>query len=201
MQLIACLDMEGVLTPEIWPALAERTGTPELRRTTRDEPDYDVLMRGRIAILRDRGIRLREIQATVETLTPLPGAGEFLDRIRELMPVAVLSDTFYEFAGPLFARLGNPFVLCNTLEVDDDGFVTNYVLRQENGKLRAVEAFVSLGLRVLAVGDSHNDLAMLEGADVGILFRAPDSIKVRWPALRTAEDYDDLLRHIVAIGG
>lgn len=193
--------MEGVLTPEIWPALADRTGTPELRRTTRDEPDYDVLMRGRITILRDRGIRLKDIQHTVQTLEPLPGAGAFLSKLRMAMPVAILSDTFYEFARPLFAQLGSPFVLCNSLEVDADGFVTDYVMRQQNGKLRAVEGFANMGLRVVAVGDSHNDLAMLEGADIGILFRAPDSIKEGWPGLKTAEDYDGLFRHIAAIGG
>jgi phosphoserine/homoserine phosphotransferase len=189
---LACLDLEGVLVPEIWVAVAERTGVPELRRTTRDEPDYDKLMRWRLGILDERGIRLPDIQAAITSLGPLPGAREFLDWLRERMPVVILSDTFQQFAAPLMRQLGWPALLCHALEVAPDGRITDYRLRMPEQKRAAVRAFRTLRLRVIAAGDSYNDTAMLGEADAGILFRPPDNVVADFPQFPVTRDYDQL---------
>jgi phosphoserine/homoserine phosphotransferase len=191
MQL-ACLDLEGVLVPEIWIAVAERTGVPALRRTTRDEPDYGKLMRWRLGILDERGIRLPDIQAAIASLGPLPGAREFLDWLRERMPVVILSDTFQQFAAPLMRQLGWPALLCHALEVAADGRITDYRLRMPEQKRAAVRAFRTLRLRVIAAGDSYNDTAMLAEADAGILFRPPDNVAAAFPQFPVTRDYDQL---------
>jgi phosphoserine/homoserine phosphotransferase len=185
------LDVEGVLVPEIWIAVAERTGIDELRRTTRDEPDYDVLMRGRLELLDRHGLGLSAIQATIGELEPLPGAKEFLDDLRDRLPVILLSDTFAEFAGPLMAQLDRPTILCHDLEVVDDRIV-GYRLRMADQKRAAVEAFRSLGYRVLASGDSYNDVSMLLAADAGFLFRAPQRVRDEFPQLPAFESYAEL---------
>jgi phosphoserine / homoserine phosphotransferase len=190
------LDVEGVLVPEIWIAVAERTGIEELRRTTRDEPDYDVLMRFRLDLLERHGIGLRAIQATIGELTPLPGAKAFLDDLRARTPVVLLSDTFAEFAGPLMTQLDRPTILCHGLEVVDDRIV-GYRLRMADQKRHAVEAFQSLGYRVLASGDSYNDVSMLLAADAGFLFRAPAQVREEFPQLRAFDDYDELAAVLV----
>jgi phosphoserine/homoserine phosphotransferase len=189
---VACLDLEGVLVPEIWIAVAERTGVPELRRTTRDEPDYDKLMRWRLGILDERGIRLPEIQAAIASLGPLPGAREFLDWLRERMSVVILSDTFQEFAAPLMRQLGWPALFCHNLEVAEDGRITGYALRMQDQKRAAVRAFRGLRLRVVAAGDSYNDTAMLAEADAGILFRPPDNVAAEFPQFPVTRSYDEL---------
>ena len=185
------LDVEGVLVPEIWIAVAERTGIDELRRTTRDEPDYDVLMRGRLDLLDRHGLGLTAIQATIGELAPLPGAKAFLDDLRARLPVVLLSDTFAEFAGPLMAQLDRPTILCHDLEVVDDRIV-GYRLRMADQKRAAVEAFQSLGYRVLASGDSYNDVSMLLAADAGFLFRAPQRVRDEFPQLPAFETYAEL---------
>src|SRR5688500_17952264 len=190
------LDVEGVLVPEIWIAVAERTGIEELRRTTRDEPDYDVLMRGRLDLLERHGLGLRAIQATIGELAPLPGAVEFLDDLRARTPVVLLSDTFAEFAGPLMAQLGRPTILCHNLEVVDDRIV-GYRLRMADQKRHAVEAFRSLGYRVLASGDSYNDVSMLLAADAGFLFRSPERVQRDFPQLPAFETYAELTAALV----
>jgi phosphoserine/homoserine phosphotransferase len=189
---VACLDLEGVLVPEIWIAVAERTGVPELRRTTRDEPDYDKLMRWRLGILEERGIRLPEIQAAIASLGPLPGAREFLDWLRERMSVVILSDTFQEFAAPLMRQLGWPALFCHNLEVATDGRITGYALRMQDQKRAAVRAFRGLRLRVVAAGDSYNDTAMLAEADAGILFRPPDNVVAEFPQFPVTRSYEEL---------
>jgi phosphoserine/homoserine phosphotransferase len=189
---LACLDLEGVLVPEIWIAVAERTGVPELRRTTRDEPDYDKLMRWRLGVLDERGIRLPDIQAAIASLGPLPGAREFLDWLRERMSVVILSDTFQEFAAPLMRQLGWPALLCHNLEVARDGRITGYALRMPDQKRAAVRALRGLRLRVVAAGDSYNDTAMLAEADAGILFRPPDNVVAEFPQFPVARNYDEL---------
>src|SRR5262245_13484794 len=189
---IACLDLEGVLVPEIWIAVAERTGVPELRRTTRDEPDYDKLMRWRLALLEERGIRLPDIHAAIDSLGPLPGARAFLDGLRERVPVVILSDTFQQFAAPLMRQLGWPTLFCHTLEVAADGRITDYRLRMPDQKRAAVKAFHGLHLAVVAAGDSYNDTAMLAEADAGILFRAPDNVIREFPQFPHARSYDEL---------
>jgi phosphoserine/homoserine phosphotransferase len=189
---VACLDLEGVLVPEIWIAVAERTGVPELRRTTRDEPDYDKLMRWRLGILGERGIRLPEIQAAIASLGPLPGARDFLDWLRERMSVVILSDTFQEFAAPLMRQLGWPALFCHSLEVAEDGRITGYALRMQDQKRAAVRAFRGLRLRVVAAGDSYNDTAMLAEADAGILFRPPDNVVAEFPQFPVTRSYDEL---------
>jgi phosphoserine/homoserine phosphotransferase len=186
---VACLDLEGVLVPEIWIAVAERTGIPELRRTTRDEPDYDKLMRWRLGVLDERGVRLPDIQAAIASLGPLPGAREFLDWLRERMPVVILSDTFQQFAAPLMRPLGWPALFCHSLEVAEDGRITDYVLRMPDQKRQAVRAFRSLRLRVIAAGDSYNDTAMLSEADAGILFRPPDNVVAQFPQFPVTRDH------------
>ena len=197
LQTIVALDLEGVLVPEIWIAVAERTGIDELRRTTRDEPDYDVLMRGRLELLEAHGLGLAKITEVIAGLTPLPGAVEFLDELRDRTQVVILSDTFEQFAGPLLAQLGRPTILCHRLVLDGDR-VAGYRLRMPEQKRAAVEAFRGLGYRVVAAGDSYNDTAMLLAADAGILFRAPPNVRAEFPDLPAVDAYDDLLERITA---
>lgn len=194
-QSIVTLDMEGVLTPEIWIAVAEKTGIPELRRTTRDEPDYDKLMRGRIKILDQHGLKLSDIQSVIATLRPLPGALEFLNELRSIVQVIILSDTFEQFAQPLLRQLGYPTLFCNRLIVENDK-IKGYQLRQPNQKQKSVVALKSLNYRVISAGDSYNDTAMLAEADVGFLFRAPDNVKRDFPQFKSVDTYDGLLSFI-----
>ena len=189
---IACLDLEGVLVPEIWIKFAEKTGIPELRATTRDIPNYDELMTMRLGILAKHGLGLPQIQEVIATLRPLDGAAEFLDWLRARFQVVILSDTFYEFAGPLMAQLGYPTLLCHKLTVDEKGMVTDYNLRQANPKRQAVCAFKTLYYRTIAVGDSYNDTTMLAEADVGILFHAPDNVIAQFPQFPAVHTYADL---------
>ena len=189
---IACLDLEGVLVPEIWIAFAEKTGIESLRATTRDIPDYDVLMKQRLRILDEHGLGLREIQEVIATLEPLPGAVEFTNWLRERFQLVILSDTFYEFSQPLMRQLGFPTLLCHKLEVDEQGRVVNYNLRQANPKRQAVVALKSLYYRVIAAGDSYNDTTMLAEADAGILFHAPDIVIREFPQFPAVHTYDDL---------
>jgi phosphoserine/homoserine phosphotransferase len=189
---VVCLDLEGVLVPEIWIAFSERTGIPELRRTTRDEPDYGKLMRFRIGLLRERGLRLADIQAVIAGMAPLPGAQDFLDGLRANYQVVILSDTFYEFADPLMRQLGRPTLLCHRLEVDEAGFVTGYRLRQPDPKRHAVNAFKSLNFQVLAAGDSFNDTGMLAAADAGFFIHPPESIVAQFPQFPVHHDYASL---------
>jgi len=189
---IACLDLEGVLIPEIWIAFAEKTGIDELRATTRDIPDYDVLMKQRLRILHQHGLGLNEIQEVIATLEPLPGAGEFTDWLRERFQVIILSDTFYEFSQPLMRQLGFPTLLCHKLEVDGSGKVVNYKLRQANPKRQAVVALKSIYYRVIAAGDSYNDTTMLAEADAGILFHAPDNVIAEFPLFPAVHTFADL---------
>ncbi len=193
---IVCLDMEGVLVPEIWIAFAQASGIPELRRTTRDEPDYDKLMAWRLDILRARGLGLGEIQEVIATIDPLPGAKAFLDELRTLTQVVILSDTFEQFAQPLMAKLGWPTLLCNTLEVADDGTITGYHMRCPQSKLTTVRALQSMGYDTIAAGDSFNDLAMIQASKAGFLFRTTPQIKADHPQLPAFEEFDDLLRAI-----
>ena len=193
---IVCLDMEGVLVPEIWIAFAEASGIPELKRTTRDEPDYDKLMRFRLGILKEHGLGLKEIQATIATIAPLPGAKEFLDKLRQETQVVILSDTFEQFAKPLMAKLGWPSIYCNTLEVAPDGTITGYKMRCEQSKLTTVRALQSCGFDTIAAGDSFNDLAMIQASKAGFLFKSTDAIKQAHPELPAYEEFDDLLRAI-----
>lgn len=192
-QTIVTLDLEGVLVPEIWIAFAEKTGIPELRRTTRDEPDYDVLMKGRLDILDQHGLKLPDIQDVIGTLTPLEGARAFLDELRSLTQVIILSDTFEEFAQPLMRQLGWPTLFCHHLEVDRDGRIVDYKLRQPNQKQKAVAALRSLNYKVIAAGDSFNDTTMLGEANVGFFFHAPESIQSQFPQFRPFDRYGDLL--------
>lgn len=196
-QTLVTLDLEGVLVPEIWIAVAERTGIPELRRTTRDEPDYDVLMRYRLEILDKHGLTLSLIQDVIGTLSPLPGAREFLDTLRSETQLIILSDTFEQFAKPLMQQLGWPTIFCHRLLVKDDR-LTGYELRQPNQKQKSVAAFKSLNYRVIAAGDSFNDTTMLGEADAGFFFHAPDSIKAQFPQFAAFDDYNDLLKAIRA---
>lgn len=193
---LVCLDLEGVLVPEIWIAFAEATGIPELKRTTRDEPDYDKLMAFRLAILDEHGLGLPQIQDVIETIDPLPGAREFLDALRERTQVVIISDTFEQFARPLMRKLGWPTLFCNTLHADADGHVTGYTMRCEQSKLTTVRAFQSCGFNTIAAGDSHNDLGMIRAGKAGFLFRSTDAIKADNPDLPAFEDYDELLAAI-----
>ena len=193
---ITCLDLEGVLVPEIWIAFAEATGIPELKRTTRDEPDYDKLMNYRIGILKEHGLSLKEIQDTIATIDPMPGAKEFLDALRELGQVIIISDTFTQFATPLMKKLGWPTIFCNSLEVAPDGEITGFKMRCEKSKLTTVKALQSIGYETIASGDSHNDLAMIRASKAGFLFKSPDSIKEENPDLPAYETYDELLEAI-----
>ncbi len=190
---LVCLDLEGVLVPEIWIAFSRATGIDELKITTRDEPDYDKLMKFRIGVLARHGLKLADIQRVIGTLDPLPGAKEFMEALRAMTQVIILSDTFTQFAKPLMEKLAWPTLFCNTLEIGDDGSVTGYVLRQKEGKKRSVEALKSLNFRVMAAGDSYNDLAMLRAADAAALFKAPESIKTANPDLPAMDAYEDLL--------
>jgi len=191
-QTIVTLDLEGVLVPEIWIAVAEKTNIPELRRTTRDEPDYDVLMRGRLDLLARHGLKLSDIQEVIGTLSPLPGGKDFLDELRSLTQVIILSDTFEEFAQPLMRQLGWPTILCHQLEIQDDR-VVNYRLRQDNQKQKAVFALKGLNYKVIAAGDSFNDTTMLGEAHVGFLFHSPESIKKQFPQFKAVDEYQDLM--------
>ncbi len=195
---IVCLDMEGVLVPEIWIAFAEASGIPELRRTTRDEPDYDKLMAYRLAILKEHGLGLKEIQATIAKIDPLPGAKEFLDELRTITQVVILSDTFEQFAKPLMAKLGWPSLFCNTLEVAEDGEIAGYRMRCEQSKLTTVKALQSCGFDTIAAGDSFNDLAMIQAGKAGFLFKSTEAIKASHPELPAFEEFGDLLAAIKA---
>ena len=194
---IACLDLEGVLVPEIWIAFAEKTGIEELKKTTRDEPDYDVLMNYRLEILAKHGLGLNEIQEVIATLSPLEGAKEFVDWLRERFQVVILSDTFYEFASPLMKQLGYPTLLCHRLETDADGTVTNYRLRQANPKRQAIVALKSLYYRTIAAGDSYNDTTMLGEADAGILFHAPQNVIDEFPQFPAVQTFAALKQEFV----
>ena len=193
---IVCLDLEGVLVPEIWIAFSEASGIPELRRTTRDEPDYDKLMKWRLNLLRERGIGLKAIQDIINTIEPLPGAKEFLDELRSLTKVIIVSDTFSQFATPLMRKLGWPTIFCNSLVVSDDGFITDYKMRIDNSKLSTIRALFSIGFTTIAAGDSYNDLDMLRYADTGFLFRSTDRIKTDHPELPAYETYEELMAAI-----
>ena len=193
---IVCLDMEGVLVPEIWIAFAEESGIPELRRTTRDEPDYDKLMQYRLDILRQHKLGLKEIQDVIATIDPLPGAKEFLDALRKETQVIILSDTFEQFAQPLMAKLGWPTLFCNTLEVAPDGEITGYQMRCPQSKLTTVKALQSIGFNTIASGDSYNDLGMIQASKAGFLFRSTDKIKADYPQIPAYEKYDELLSAI-----
>ena len=193
---IVCLDLEGVLVPEIWIAFSEATGIPEFRRTTRDEPDYDKLMKWRINLLREHGLGLKKIQDTIATIDPLPGALEFMDQLREMTQVVILSDTFTEFAKPLMKKLGWPTIFCNSLVVSDDGFITDFTMRIENSKLSTIRALQSIGFETIAAGDSYNDLDMILNSKAGFLFRSTEKIKSDYPQLPAFETYDELLEAI-----
>ena len=193
---IVCLDMEGVLVPEIWIAFSEASGIPELRRTTRDEPDYDKLMKFRLGILKEHGLGLKEIQATIAKIDPLPGAREFMDELRTLTQVIILSDTFEQFAKPLMEKLGWPTIFCNTLEVGEDGAITGYKMRCEKSKLTTVKALQSMGYDTIAAGDSFNDLAMIQASKAGFLFKSTEAIKADYPDIPAFEDFPELLAAI-----
>ena len=193
---IVCLDLEGVLVPEIWIAFAKESGIPELTRTTRDEPDYDKLMNWRLGILKEHGLGLKEIQETIAKIDPLPGAKEFLDKLRETTQVIIISDTFTQFAAPLMKKLGWPTIFCNTLEVAKDGTITGFKMRCEQSKLSTVKALQSVGFETIASGASHNDLGMIQASKAGFLFRTTDQIKADYPQLEAFEEYDDLFEAI-----
>lgn len=193
---ITCLDLEGVLVPEIWIAFAEASGIPELKRTTRDEPDYDKLMNWRLNILKEHGLGLKEIQETIENIDPLPGAKEFLDELRSITQVIIISDTFSQFAGPLMKKLGYPTIFCNSLEVAENGEITGFRMRCEKSKYTTVRALQSIGYDTIASGDSHNDLGMIRASKAGFLFKSPDSIKADNPDLAAFDTYEELLAAI-----
>jgi phosphoserine/homoserine phosphotransferase len=195
---ITCLDLEGVLVPEIWIAFAEATGIPELRRTTRDEPDYDKLMAYRLNILKEHGLGLKEIQDTIATIDPMPGAKEFLDELRTCCQVIILSDTFTQFAQPLMAKLGWPTIFCNSLEVAPGGEITGFKMRCQQSKLTTVKALQSIGYETIASGDSYNDLGMIQASKAGFLFKSTEQIKADHPELPAYEEFDDLLNAIKA---
>ena len=195
---IVCLDMEGVVVPEIWIEFSKVSGIPELKRTTRDEPDYNKLMYWRLDILKEHGLGLKEIQDVIAQIDPLPGAKEFLDELRTIVPVIILSDTFEQFASPLMKKLGWPMLMCNTLEVADDGTITDFTMRCKDSKLTTVRALQSIGYDTIASGDSHNDLDMILASKAGFLFRSTDAIKAEYPQLPAFEEYDELLAAIKA---
>ena len=190
---IVCLDLEGVLVSEIWIAFSEASGIPELRRTTRDEPDYDKLMKWRLGILREHGLGLKDIQDTIATIDPMPGAKEFLDALRSETQALILSDTFTQFASPLMKKLGWPTIFCNELEVGEDGMITDYHIRVEKSKLTTVRALQSIGFETIAAGDSYNDLGMIQASKAGFLFRSTEQIRKDHPELPACETYEDLL--------
>ena len=193
---IVCLDLEGVLVPEIWIAFAEASGIPELKRTTRDEPDYDKLMKWRIGILKEHGLGLKEIQDTIAKIDPIPGAKEFLDELRSITQVIIISDTFSQFAGPLMKKLGYPTIFCNSLEVAENGEITGFKMRVENSKYTTVKALQSIGFQTIASGDSHNDLGMIQASKAGFLFKSTEQIKKDHPKLPAYETYDELMAAI-----
>ena len=193
---IVCLDLEGVLVPEIWIAFAEASGIPELKRTTRDEPDYDKLMNWRLGILKEHGLGLKEIQETIARIDPLPGAKKFLDELRSITQVIIISDTFTQFAKPLREKLGWPTLFCNSLEVAENGEITGFKMRIENSKLTTVKALQSAGFETIAAGDSFNDLGMIKASKAGFLFRTTEQIKKDYPELQAFEEYDDFLAAI-----
>ena len=195
---VVCLDLEGVLVPEIWIAFAEATNIPELKKTTRDEPDYDKLMNYRLGILKEHGLGLKEIQDVIDTIDPMPGAKEFLDELRELTQVIIISDTFTQFAQPLMKKLGWPTLFCNELEVAEDGTVTGFKMRCEQSKLTTVQALHLAGLETIAAGDSFNDLGMIKASKAGFLFKSTDSIKADNPAIPAFEEYAELMAGIKA---
>ena len=190
---IVCLDLEGVLVPEIWIAFSEASGIPELRRTTRDEPDYDKLMKWRLGILKEHGLKLADIQRTIATVDPMPGAKEFLDTLRSETQAIILSDTFTQFASPLMKKLGWPTIFCNELEVGEDGMITGYRIRVEKSKLTTVKALQGIGFETIASGDSYNDLGMIQASKAGFLFRSTEQIKKDHPELPACETYGELL--------
>lgn len=193
---IVCLDLEGVLVPEIWIAFAGASGIPELKRTTRDEPDYDKLMRWRLGVLKEHGLGLKEIQDTIATIDPIPGAKEFLDELRSITQVIIISDTFTQFAGPLMKKLGWPTIFCNSLEVAPDGEITGFKMRIENSKLTTVKALQSIGFETIAAGDSHNDLGMIQASKAGFLFKSTPRIIKDYPQFPAYETYEDLMTAI-----
>lgn len=190
---ITCLDVEGVLVPEIWVAFAEESGIPKLKKTTRDEPDYDKLMKWRLGVLKEHGLGLKEIQETIEKIQPLPGAKEFLDELRSFSQVILISDTFAEFASPVMEKLGRPTLFCNSLEVAENGEIIGYKMRVEQTKLTTVKALQSIGYDTIASGDSYNDLGMIQASKAGFLFRSTDKIKADYPQISAYETYDELL--------
>ena len=190
---IVCLDMEGVLVPEIWIAFAEESGIPELKRTTRDEPDYDKLMKWRIGVLKEHGLGIKEIQETISRIDPLPGAKECMDELRSITQVVVLSDTFDQFAMPLMKKLGYPMLMCNTLEIADDGEITGFRMRIDDSKKSTVKGLQAIGFDTIASGDSFNDLGMIQASKAGFLFRTTDQIKADYPDIQAFEEYDELL--------
>ena len=193
---ITCLDVEGVLVPEIWIAFAEASGIPELKRTTRDEPDYDKLMKWRLGILKEHGLGLKEIQETIAKIDPMPGAKEFLDELRSMTQVIIISDTFTQFAAPLMKKLGWPTIFCNSLEVAENGEITGYRMRVENSKYSTVKALQSIGFETIASGDSHNDLGMIKASKAGFLFKSTEQIKKDNPELEAYETYEQLMEAI-----
>lgn len=193
---ITCLDLEGVLVPEIWIAFAEASGIPELKKTTRDEPDYDKLMNYRIGILKEHGLGLKEIQETIAKIDPMPGAKEFLDELRSICQTIIISDTFTQFAAPLMVKLGQPTIFCNTLEVAENGEITGFKMRCEKSKLTTVKALQSIGYETIASGDSFNDLGMIQASKAGFLFRSTEQIKKDYPQFPAFETYDELLAAI-----
>lgn len=193
---IVCLDLEGVLVPEIWVAFEEETGIQELKKTTRDEPDYDKLMKWRLGILKEHGLGLKEIQETIAKINPMPGAKEFLDELRSMTQVIIISDTFTQFAAPLMKKLGWPTIFCNSLEVAEDGEITGYRMRVENSKYSTVKALQSIGFETIASGDSHNDLGMIKASKAGFLFKSTEQIKKDNPELPAYETYDELMEAI-----
>lgn len=193
---IVCLDLEGVLVPEIWIAFAEASGIPELKKTTRDEPDYDKLMKWRLGILKEHGLGLKEIQDTIATIDPIPGAKEFLDELRSLTQVIIISDTFTQFASPLMKKLGWPTIFCNSLEVADSGEITGFKMRIENSKYTTVKALQSIGYETIASGDSYNDLGMIQASKAGFLFKSTEKIKADHPELPAYETYAELMEAI-----
>ena len=195
---IVCLDLEGVLVPEIWIAFSQASGIPELKKTTRDEPDYDKLMTWRLGVLKEHGLGLREIQDTIATIDPIPGAKEFLDELRSMTQVIIISDTFTQFATPLMKKLGWPTIFCNSLEVAENGEITGFKMRIDNSKLTTVRALQSIGYETIASGDSYNDLGMIKASKAGFLFKSTDKIKADNPDLPAYETYDELLAAIKA---
>ena len=196
---VVCLDLEGVLVPEIWIAFSKESGIPELSRTTRDEPDYNKLMNWRISILKEHGLGLREIQDVISKIDPMPGAKEFLDELRSITQAIIISDTFEQFAKPLMKKLGWPTLFCNTLEVGDDGMITGFKMRCEQSKLTTVKALQSAGFETIACGDSFNDLAMIKAGKAGFLFKTTDKIRADYPELEAFEEYDELLAAIKGV--